>query len=344
LRNADPPLLWLRFENEARACPACASSRITLLDVFKIPRDARGRRLAFLTGCHDCGLLFVNPLPSAEQLQQQYAVDGEWAATRKARATRPSLNGPSRDPREVLLEALTPYVPVHDPPPHAKVLDFGCGEGKFLDRLQDAGWDTYGIEPSTSGAFLRHRRLERPPQDGTFDFAILHHVLEHVTEPLEILRQLASSLRQGGILFVGVPRLDTLPKHRDFKYCLDGRHHLLCYSHTCLRSLLARAGLAANARLAGPELDALTKGQPLRLRVVATRTKNPPPLPAMPLAPAVEALTRHARAGPGGFAAWMRSRLPMRVRGALLDRAVEKRARERKRAARERYDPVDSSR
>ena len=330
--SAKPPLLWLRLENEARACPGCASSQITLLDVFKIPRDAGGRRLAFLTGCHDCGLLFVNPLPSPEQLQQQYAVEGAWAATRKARAMRPPLAGASRDPREVLLEALVPYVPVRDPPPRAKVLDFGCGEGKFLDRLQDAGWDTYGIEPSTSAPFLRHRRLERPPQDGTFDFVILHHVLEHVTEPLAILRQLAGALRQDGVLFVGVPRLETLPEHRDFKYCIDGRHHLLCYSHTCLRGLLARAGLAATAPLAGPELDALTKGKRLRLRVVATRTVTPPPLPAVPLAPAVEALTRHARAG-GGLAGRVRATLPVRLRGALLDRAVERRARERRRAA-----------
>jgi len=332
LPNANPPLLWLRFENEASACPGCASSRITLLDVFKIPRDPGGRRLAFLTGCHDCGLLFVNPLPPPEQLQRQYSAGGEWATTRKARAMKPPTNTASRDPRDVLLEALVPYVPVHDPPPRARVLDFGCGEGKFLDRLQDAGWETYGIEPSTSVPFLRHRRLERPPQDGTFDFVILHHVLEHVTDPLDILRQLAGALREGGVLFVGVPRLDTLPEHGDFKYCIDGRHHLLCLSYTCLCGLLARAGLAATARLGGPELDALTKGKPLRLRVVATRTVTAPSLPAAPLAPAVEALTRYARAG-RGVPARLRSTLPVRVRGALLDRAVERRARERRRAA-----------
>jgi SAM-dependent methyltransferase len=329
--RASAPLLWLRFENEARACPGCSSPRITLLDVLEIPRDDQGHELEFLTGCHSCGLLFVNPLPSPGPLPQPRAEEGAWAPARKARALGPP-NGSSRDPHEVLLEALMPYVPVHDPPRGAKVLDFGCGEGQFLDRLQDAGWDTYGIEPSTTGPFARHRRLEQPPQDGTFDFVILHHVLEHVTEPLDILRQLGGALRENGVLFVSVPRLDTLPEHRDFTYCLDGRHHLLCYSHTCLRGLLARAGLAATARLAGPELDALTKGKPLQLRVVATRTVNPPSLSTAPLAPAVQALARHARSG-GGLAARIRSALPVRVRGALLDRGVERRARERRRAA-----------
>lgn len=74
--SASPPVLWLRLENEASACPGCASSRIALLDVFKIARDSRGRRVAFLTGCRDCGLRFANPLPTRQQLERQYAPDG----------------------------------------------------------------------------------------------------------------------------------------------------------------------------------------------------------------------------------------------------------------------------
>ena len=35
---------------------------------------------------------------------------------------------------------------VTTPPKGAKVLDFGCGNGKLLDALQECGWDTWGIE------------------------------------------------------------------------------------------------------------------------------------------------------------------------------------------------------
>jgi len=330
--SAKPPRLWLRFAHEVSACPGCASSRLELLDVFKIPRDPRSRRVAFLTGCHECGLLFANPLPTREDLEHHYSQGGGWAAARKTRATKsPSRPAGSRDPRDVLLEALAGYVPVDAPPPGAKVLDFGCGEGKFLDRLQDRGWETYGIEPSTSVAFERHRRLDRPPQDGSFDFVILHHVLEHVIDPLEILRQLSGALRQGGVLFVGVPRLDTLPRHGDFKYCIDGRHHVICLSHACLEGLLARAGLATAARLDAPALDEeLTNGRAIRLRLVATRTAALVPFPDAPLAPAVTALAAYARAR-GGLTARLRRVLPVRVRGALLDRAIERRARARRR-------------
>jgi 2-polyprenyl-3-methyl-5-hydroxy-6-metoxy-1,4-benzoquinol methylase len=331
LLSVKPPLLWLRYENEARACPACESPHIALLDVFKIPRDRRGRRLAFLSGCHECGVLFVNPLPSQDELDERYAPQGAWAETRKVRAAKPAVQPATRDPRAVLLDALEPYVPVHSPPPGTRVIDFGCGEGKFLDRLQDAGWETFGIEPSTAAPYQRHRRLDQPPRDGSFDFAILHHVLEHVTNPLQILRALAGAVRDGGVLFVGVPALDTLPVHGDFKYCVDGRNHLLSYSRRCLAGLLARAGFATVARLEGAHLDALTKGKPLRLRVVARRTHAPVDLEPAPLTPAVDAVNEFARSR-RDLAARVRSTLPVRIQGAMLDRAVERRARARRHA------------
>lgn len=322
--------LWLRFPDEAATCPGCMSARIRLLDVFPIPRDLKGRRTLFLAGCHDCGLLFANPIPSEEQLERYYADEGPYrthkveAAEARRRERKAHSRKTARAPRarDLLLNALAPYVPVHEPPPGAKVLDFGCGDGKFLDRLQDRGWQTYGVEPSTSVAFRRHHRLISPPPDGSFDFVILHHVLEHVTDPLGVLQQLAGALREGGVLFISLPRLDTLPQHRILRYCVDGRKHLVCFSEACLTGFLARAGFATPARLDSRELDeVLTNGKPLRLRLVATRTSTPPSPPSAPLAPALDALRRYHRVS--GLARRVRQVLPVRLRAALMDRARE---------------------
>ena len=195
---------------------------------------------------------------------------------------------------------------MHAPPPGAKAIDFGCAEGKLLNSLQDAGWETYGIEPSTAVAFERHRRLDVPPADGSFDLAILHHVLEHMANPLDVLRQLAGSLREGAVLFISVPRFDRIAQHGDFRYCVNGVNHPVAFTEAALRSLLARAGFEIAARLDAPELDrALTKGQPLRLRLLARRTSAPPASAAAPLGPA-----RHA------LAAYRRAHLPLPVRAA----------------------------
>ena len=326
-------MMWLRFPEEASACPACRSRRLTMLDVIPVTRGAKGRRVAFLAGCADCGLVFTNPMPTEEQQAKYYADEGPYRAhkveaaeakrrERKKSGPRPATKAPRA--RDLLLESLTPYLPVNAPPPGAKVLDFGCGDGKMLNRLQDAGWETYGIEPGTSVAFTRHRRLTEPPQDGAFDFVILHHVLEHVRDPLEILKQLGGATREGGRIFISLPGLDTLPQHGNFKYCLDGRKHLMCFSEACLTSLLARAGFATTATIRSKELDdALTDGQPLRLRLIATRTSSPGTPPAAPLDAAITALSQFARRR-SPLAARARGILPVRMRAALLNRSRER--------------------
>jgi SAM-dependent methyltransferase len=324
---------WLRFEEEATNCTACGSSRLALLDVMRVRGDLTGRRLTFLTGCEDCGLLFCNPLPHVEQLAGFYGEAGVWAEAHAERhdhiaavhqrrmgrqKKRKKAGPPQRRKRVRLLEAMQPYVAVDAPPPGAKAIDFGCGEGKLLNWLQDLGWETYGIEPSTDVAFLRHHRLETPPQDGTFDFAILHHVLEHVVNPLDVLRRLAASLREGGALFISVPRIDTLAEHGDFHYCINGRNHLVCFTDTCLRALLAHAGFEVAARLDDPGLDqALTDGRPLRLRLLARRTSSPPPPPPAPLDAARRALADYARTHQP-LSQRLGSRIPSRLKAGWM--------------------------
>lgn len=320
---------WVRFENEASACPACRSSRIRMLDIFSIPRTPERRRLAFISGCRACGLLFVNPLPSASELQKYYSERGTWAERQSDRVKEPnSVTGGLRRP-DRLMSALEPHAPRLASP--GKVLDFGCGDGKFLNRMKARGWETYGIEPSTDAPFRKHHRLLDVPQDGSFDFVVLNHVLEHLLDPLNTLQQLAGSLRDGGILFVSTPRLDTLPLHRDLKYCLSGHRHVVSFSEICLRGLLARAGFDTIARIDAHALDeAFTGGQPLRLRLVATRTARPPALPARPLSAAVRALTGYA-AAERGLAGRMWWYVPVRFRAALIEARMNEQFASRKR-------------
>ena len=152
-------------------------------------------------------------------------------------------------------------------------------------------------------------------------------------DPLGLLRQLAGALREGGVLFVSVPRLDTLPAHGDLAYCISGRRHVVCFSETCWTGLLARAGFASTAGLDAKEPDVRSRKESRCGSTSWLHARHHPLRPPdAPLAPAVEALTRHARAGVG-LAARVRATLPVRVHGARLDRAVERRARERRRAA-----------
>ena len=73
------------------------------------------------------------------------------------------------------------------------------------------------------------------------------------------------------------------------------------------------------ARLDAPELDRqLTDGKPLRLRLLATRTSSPVPLPPAPLGPAAVALATYGRTQ-ASLVSRLQAALPVRMRAALIN-------------------------
>ena len=282
-----------RAPRERDRCPACGSSRLAALAVHKLQTRVDGRRTGLVSGCEDCGLVFVNPAPSEAELSAMYAPTGEWAEGRlqdAGPADPPKTGGGGSWPR--LFAPIRGELDVTRPPAGAKVLDFGCGTGKFLDVLGACGWDTYGIEPALDEAFARHRRLHEIPSTPTFDLVIVHHVLEHVLNPLALLRRLAESARIGAFVLVAGPRLDTLPVHRDYRYVIS-RVHVTSYTSTCMMGLLGRAGWAT---VAPPDDEVAIAGgrrTAARMRLLAKRVGHQLPLPARPLDAAREALRKY---------------------------------------------------
>jgi SAM-dependent methyltransferase len=297
VRSASRALIY-RVPGESERCPACGSRRLYELDLLMLRPAVQGYRTGFVSGCDECGLVFSNPPPTSEQQDRFYSPEGEWGSRRNvAAAASPGSHEPEE--RDALassgiarshgkswswpFDAIRGELSVTAPPAGARVLDFGCADGKLLDAFQDCGWETWGIESAVETAFARHRRLRAIPATPTFDLIVANHVFEHVTDPLGVLRALARSCRVGGFLHVGVPRFDTLPDHRDYKYVINGRAHVTAFTWPCLQGLLARSGWQPVA----PPPDRVSKGRgrdtSARLRVLARRVDeriDPLPSPA----------------------------------------------------------------
>ncbi|MEQ1572678.1 MAG: class I SAM-dependent methyltransferase [Vicinamibacterales bacterium] len=284
---------WLYAAPEERErCPACESLRLSDLDLHEMWQAVNGRRTGFVEGCEDCGLVFVNPLPSDEAQATFYSPEGEWGRPRAADDPAPTAKASTRHGAAAwsrMFDAIRHLLPVTTPPAGVRVLDFGCGPGKLLDALQDCGWETFGIETAMERAFRRHRRLVAVPAEPTFDLIVASHVLEHLVNPLALLRQFASASKPGGYLLVSAPGFDALPLHREYKYVINGRAHLTAYTRACMDGLLARSGWQTvdhpGRNDSGAELRDARK-----LRVLARRASTSLPTPARPLEAARESL------------------------------------------------------
>ncbi len=94
-----------------------------------------------------------------------------------------------------------------------KVLDIGTSTGTMLDIFKEAGWETWGVEPSESAKVARDKghnitkgyfEETKLPKD-YFDLVIMNHTLEHLDDPLQILGKIHTVLKKGGIVYVDVP-------------------------------------------------------------------------------------------------------------------------------------------
>jgi SAM-dependent methyltransferase len=229
-------LLFFTVPDERSHCPVCTAP--SPRPMLPIPLEGRSRTFGFASACERCGVLFANPFPSADETATAYSPEGVWGRHRQEEQEKQV----SRLRLERIFEPVAASFDVLKPPPGASVLDFGCGLGGMLDGLAALGWNTSGIEPAMKGAFDRHRELTEIPSTATFDLAVLHNVLEHVTDPLTILRRLAGAVREGGYLLISVPNLDKVAVHGEMKYCIRAGVHVLAYTQACIRWLAADAG------------------------------------------------------------------------------------------------------
>ena len=273
---------------ELQSCPACRAADIEHLRPLPLYGWKGGRRVGFVTGCRRCGIVFANPMPTAETLAEMYSPAGRWGQLHgdDAHQGRPSSRNLAR-----ILAPVQADLDITRPLPGSSVLDFGCGSGKILNGLQAIGWTTYGIDASVKTAFPRHLELQTIPTTPSFEFAVAHHVLEHVSNPLDVLRALFACLKARGVLFVSVPRMDAIAWHLDYRYCINNRTHIVGYTRDAMATLMGMAGF--HAIDLNPPLGS-EGGDPKairRLRMIGQKAGAPTTHPE-PLAAAKQALER----------------------------------------------------
>ena len=133
-----------------------------------------------------------------------------------------------------------------------RLLEVGCGDGVFLDRLRGRGFDVVGMEPSRR--FRTHAEArglhvvsdyldaEHPAPGGPYDAVVARQVLEHVFDPAGFVRALVNALKPGGAGLIEVPSLEQAVDHgRYYDFFPD---HVNYFSATTLARLCAAGGLA----------------------------------------------------------------------------------------------------
>lgn len=156
------------------------------------------------------------------------------------------------------------------------LLDVGAGEGWALDFFIDKGWHCAGLDYSVAGCqrqnphclpFLLSGDLYESLADQValkkrYDVLLLDNVLEHVLEPMSLLKLMRKLIRPGGILIVEVPN-DCSPLqeyllhqgHVSHPFWIVRPDHLSYFNRQGLVNLCAAAGWTAKELLADFPID-----------------------------------------------------------------------------------------
>ncbi|MDD5613686.1 MAG: class I SAM-dependent methyltransferase [Candidatus Omnitrophica bacterium] len=129
-----------------------------------------------------------------------------------------------------------------------RILDFGCGNGELVYYLRQKGQEAYGVDPEVKSVpflFKSLADLEKTVH-GSFKAIILNFSLEHCDDPISILKRLRDLLSSNGLIFIKVPNLANILKHRrlsSFQLKITShRHH---FSSQKIIELLNNSGFRA---------------------------------------------------------------------------------------------------
>jgi SAM-dependent methyltransferase len=125
------------------------------------------------------------------------------------------------------------------------ILDVGCGDGLFFDRLETMGW-VEGVEMDPTGVSREGRWAERihvrPFDEGfqpgrTYALILMLDVLEHLADPLVSLRRAVELLEPDGAILITVPAFAALWTSHDVL-----NRHYRRYTRRSLSALATQAG------------------------------------------------------------------------------------------------------
>jgi 2-polyprenyl-3-methyl-5-hydroxy-6-metoxy-1,4-benzoquinol methylase len=250
--TADPsPPRRTHITWEETACLLCGRDEGELLAEAADPIPEAGPGLRFaVVRCRHCGLAYTNPRPTPDTITRFYPRDygphrppPRGTTSRSPSAFWSRLFGrPCPERRGALPRAGA-----------RRLLDFGCGSGSYLKRMAALGWRVTGLDRAErvvgvardEGCDAIAGSLPHPDlAPASFDVITMWQSLEHVHNPLAILREALRVLVPGGTAVVAVPNFESFSSRLfgEHWFGLDLPRHLTHFTRDTLREMFQAAG------------------------------------------------------------------------------------------------------
>lgn len=132
-----------------------------------------------------------------------------------------------------------------------RILDIGAGVGDFLSVCKNDGWQIIGIEPSDKAkAIAKNKGVSfvdnlSELESNSFDVITMWHVLEHVPDLENQIKELKRLIKPTGTVIIAVPNFKSFDAsyYSNFWAAYDVPIHLWHFSKTAIQKLFAKEKL-----------------------------------------------------------------------------------------------------
>jgi len=201
--------------------------------------------------CQECGFVYLNPRPKNDQknlstiYSKEYFIKDEYDVNYGYK----DYIG-SKKEYQPLFKQRIQYVEKFKP--KGKLLDIGCATGFFLESAKTRGWGTYGVELSEFASDYDRTELGLIVHTGTvesahypensFDAITMWDVLEHVSDPVETLKEAHKILKNEGVLIISTLNINSFlsKKYKEHWAELKLPEHLNYFNRKSLNFLMQK--------------------------------------------------------------------------------------------------------
>lgn len=248
---------------EKTSCHVCKLNKSKLL-LKNHDRFNNDKSIKFsLVKCCNCGLVYLNPRPTAKTIGYYYKSNYEPYNINKNdfyQQLQASLMKSYYSKESTFLNYIKSlfYKSIYSPLPKnkiGKILDVGCGNGLYLSQLQENGWDVYGIDMSSDAVkFAKDEFGLKNVKQGVledvdypsnmFDVITMHHVIEHLYNPIKVLQKINKSLKKNGLLVISTPNIDSInfSFFKKYWFPLETPRHTYLFNKKTMSNLADKAG------------------------------------------------------------------------------------------------------
>lgn len=181
-------------------CPICKGTQVEIVNKTRTINPNSDLLVAVLK-CTDCSHWFISPIPSQSYLNLLYKKASEYVVPKGWNAKKTGFTIPEK--YIIKSESRTSNK-------KKKYLEIGIGSGLLLNYFRQIGYNCFGVEPGewARGIPNVYKDINELDEDN-FDVIVLVDVLEHVEEPLSLVRRL-SELMNAGTVYASFPNSQSL--------------------------------------------------------------------------------------------------------------------------------------